>query len=157
MDTIAEPEKSAYELERGKPLPTRNHSILEPRIGLALSRFSDRFDVLVEPTLKAGDRKLTPDLALLPRRKRDWLHDEDPIGTTPLLTVEIVSAMQSLNSTMENLDTYFAQGVKSCWVVLIPFKSLTVFHSVDDSRTHDRGVVRDEALDVEVNLDALFA
>ena len=138
-------------------MPTRNHGKIQMKLGVELCRYSARFDVLSEPTIKVGDANRTPDLALFPVQPSDWRHDEYPILQIPLLTVEILSPTQGFNSIIEKLDTYFANGVKSCWVVQPAAKSLTVFHSIDDSRTFDRGVVRDEALEIEVNLDTLFA
>ncbi len=113
MDTMAEPEKSAYELERGKPMPSFNHSVIQPQLVIALSRFQDRYTISCEPTLIFSGVRFTPDVALFPAQQTDWSHDQYPIEKIPLLAIEILSPTQGFNSMIEKLDAYFAHGVKS--------------------------------------------
>ncbi len=157
MATIGEPDLSAYELERGKPAPSVNHARIQPRLIGALVRYADRFDILSELDLRLGGNDYTPNISLFPAQDTDWRHDQIRVQLAPVLAVEILSAMHGFHSIVDKLDAYFAHGTKSCWVVQPGLKTLTIFHAPDDSATHDRGVVQDSALEIEVDLDALFS
>jgi len=59
-----EKELTPYEIERDKPMPSRNHGKLQMRIGrLLLNQYESRFDIVSEPTLQMLERPRVPDLA----------------------------------------------------------------------------------------------
>ena len=44
---VEEVVRSQYEIERGKPMPSKNHSMLQQRIGVELAvHYSDRYEHL---------------------------------------------------------------------------------------------------------------
>jgi hypothetical protein len=60
---------SEYELERGKPIPSKNHGKLQMRIGhLMLDRYAQQYDVVSEATLEMPEHPRVPDLAFFPAR-----------------------------------------------------------------------------------------
>ena len=157
MATITDSGLSAYELERGKPMPSYNHGKIQARLIVALARYADRYDTLSELSLSLTGEHFPPVITLYPNQPTDWHHDQIRVEKAPVLAVEILSPTQGFNSLVPKLDAYFAHGVKSCWIIQPGLKTLTVFHSPHESATYDRGMVRDDAVGVEVDLDALFA
>jgi hypothetical protein len=48
-------------------------------------------------------------------------------------------------------------GVRSCWLVQPPLRTITVFNEEMASSTYDRGTVTDPATEIEVAIDDAFA
>ena len=89
-----------YEEERGKPMPSRNHAVIEMRLGLEFSKHRE-FDTLLELTLELVPGKwLVPDISICPHRPLDLRHDVVRLTEPPLLTVEIVSPSQGLEEIL---------------------------------------------------------
>ena len=91
MSAVAElpsTEKSAYELERGKPMPSYNHGILQARLVVLLARAGSRYEVASEVALSISGKSYTPDICLFPARPTDWDHDQIKVLTAPILAVE---------------------------------------------------------------------
>jgi hypothetical protein len=65
LENLAEErELSTYEIERDKPIPSRNHGKLQMRIGFEMmAKYRNRFDIVSEPTLQMLERPRVPDLA----------------------------------------------------------------------------------------------
>jgi hypothetical protein len=58
-------EKSQYELERGKPIPSKNHSIIQKRITKFIEeKYPNKFEILPELSLdiRTAGREKVPDL-----------------------------------------------------------------------------------------------
>ncbi len=154
MESITE--ISAYELERGKPMPSRNHAKLQSRIAKAIAdRNEDRYDVLTEISLELS-RPVTPDIALYPTEPTDWLEDEIKMTTPPLCVVEIISPTQGNQELVDKLDVYFAAGVQSCWIVIPTFRIINVFSAKHDYKTFLTGELYDEKLDIRIDLNHIF-
>lgn len=147
-----------YELERGKPTPSRNHSVLEPRIGFALMRsLKPEWQVHIEVSLELSTGNVTPDLAVLPTTPSDWLNDEIRVTQAPLAAIEILSPSQSLNDLLEKLEIYFGAGTQSVWVVIPPLQLIRVYYDLDTYQTFEvNEVLTDEKLGVSLNLSDLF-
>lgn len=153
--TAAEP-LSAYELERGKPTPSRNHTIAQQNLGLEFAK-DRRFFPHPELTLRLPDGDLTPDISIFPRVPVDWDHDESQVAEPPLLVVEILSPHQGMEPVMDKLDRYFAHGVQSCWIVTPFLKTISIITADRARRTFDRGEAIDPAIGITANVDAVFA
>ncbi|UFH55904.1 Uma2 family endonuclease [Spirosoma sp. KNUC1025] len=154
MESVAE--ISDYELERGKPMPSKNHGKLQFRIAKAISdNTGERFDILTEVSLELS-RPVTPDIALFPAEPSDWLEDEIKVKKPPLSVVEILSPTQGNQELIDKLDIYFAAGVQSCWIVIPTFRLINVFTAKHDYKTFLTGELFDEKLDIRVNLDLIF-
>src|SRR3990172_7445792 len=118
---------SEYELERGKPMPSTNHSFIQLVLGSMFLRYSKQFTFLSEVSLKLGEFRATPDISVYPKFTINWLHDEIKKTKPPLLVVEIISPMQGMQDVIDKIEKYFENGVKSCWLVLPAIQSNTVF------------------------------
>ncbi len=149
---------SPYELERGKPMPSKNHSKIEARLSFALiSRYETLYDVLTEPSLELSSGKANPDVALYPISQGDWERDETKITAPPITTVEILSPTQSLNELVEKIrDVYFPAGVKSSWIIIPPLKTVHIFYPDSPTETFTAGTLTDKATGVELRLEEIF-
>jgi Uma2 family endonuclease len=149
---------SDYERERGKPMPNRLHSSAQLNLSTALkSRYNKRLRAFPELTIKIGEATATPDIAVYPYFELNWSErvpaaEDEP----PLLAVEIISPSQTLTAMLEKAATYFAHGVKSCWIVQPELRIISVLHPAEPPVTFTQGVVRDSALNIEISIEEVF-
>lgn len=145
-----------YERERGKPMPSLNHGVVQAKFSFALiSACQDRYLVGSEVTL-GTEPPLTPDLIVTGERHLDWLRDEVRLKEAPLTAIEIVSPSQSINDFIPRIETYFRFGVQSAWLVHPPLKQVEVFGPDKDPKVINEGVIVDPALDVRIALEEIF-
>ncbi|MGI8601539.1 MAG: Uma2 family endonuclease [Verrucomicrobiales bacterium] len=156
MSTAVDERPATYEEERGKPMPSLHHSLVQSRLLLELSKTPAYF-ALSELTLEFNGKPYTPDICVYPREDIDWQHDEVRRSVPPLLAVEIFSPMQGSKEVMDKVDVYLQNGVKSCWVVSPPLKTLAVYRAGQVSVSHTSGIVTDEATGLAADLAAVFA
>lgn len=153
-DPIAEEVLSDYELERGKPMPSWNHSRIQ---ALIIGEFlkDKRFDVLSELTIRL-DKDYTPDISIYPRRPTNWQHDIVKSTEVPLLVVEIFSPQQAPMQVMSKLDAYFEAGVKSCWLITPHLRLISIITADRVRRNFDKGTVTDPAIGITAEVEAVF-
>ena len=153
-DPIAEEVLSDYELERGKPMPSWNHSRIQ---ALIIGEFlkDKRFDVLSELTIRL-EKDYTPDISIYPRRPTNWQHDTVKPTEVPLLVVEIFSPQQAPMQVMSKLDAYFEAGVKSCWLITPHLRLISIITADRVRRNFDKGTVTDPAIGITAEVDAVF-
>ncbi len=156
-DLPTEERPLTYEEERGKPMPSKNHAIIEMNLGMEFAKYSE-LRVMPEVTLELcpGDWKV-PDLSVYPREPMDLRHDLARTTEPPLLTVEIVSPSQGMQEIMKKVDFYLAHRVKSVWVVTPPLREVTIFLPDGSQQSHHGGTVRDPATGLTADLEAVFA
>ena len=146
----------SYEEERGKPLPSRNHSVVQTNLGCEFKR-SAQFRILSELDLDLRGHHLTPDLCVYPAGpidfSRDILRRTDP----PLLVAEILTLGQLIEDGMDKISRYLESGVKSCWMVIPPTQSITVFSPDGAQKTFTEGTVTDPAIGLSAELAAVFS
>lgn len=148
---------SDYEKERGKPMPSFNHAMIQANLIAEFHRSRD-FRPGSELTMDIGiGHPVTPDISLYPRRPLDLLDDIAKTTEPPVTTVEIVSPGQSSAEMMKRVHSYLAHGVKSCWLVDPPMHQVTVFTVDGQRKIYDEGVVTDPATGVTADLAAVFA
>lgn len=149
--------KSNYELERGKPMPSKNHSLVQILLGTELvNRYREKYTILSELSLKLDEFTSTPDLCLYPRLPINWIHDEVKMTDPPLLIIEILSSKQSVDELVQKIEKYFEHGVKSCWLVQPVLGAITVF--TPDMKPHifSSGEVVDPTCNIRVSLENIF-
>ena len=146
-----------YERQRGKPLPSFNHGIVQANLIVALNvACRDRFSIASELSL-ASEPPMTPDVSVCNMRKPDWLHDEKQVAQAPLTVVEITSPSQSVDDFIPKIEDYFRFGVQSVWLVQPPLKQVVVFTPEMDPQIYIQGDVIDPTLDVKVALKEVFS
>ena len=146
-----------YEQERGKPLPSLNHGVVQAKLSFALiSAYQDQYLVGSEITL-ATEPPLTPDLIVSSERQLDWLRDEIRVAEAPLTVFEIVTPSQSINEFIPRIESYFRFGVKSVWLVHPPFKQVVIFRPDMELQVYNEGEVVDRALGFKIALSEIFS
>ncbi|GAB2630807.1 hypothetical protein GCM10027035_26840 [Emticicia sediminis] len=149
--------EAEYLLERGKPMPSKNHSKLESRLARLLGNdYEEKYDIFVELSLELNTGRVTPDLCFFKPEVSDWLEDEIRVKNAPLGVIEIVSPKQSTQDLVDKLDLYFGAGVLSCWIVIPTFKMINIFHAKHDYKTFMSGELLDEKLGIRLNLEEVF-
>lgn len=145
-----------YELERGKPMPSKNHGLVQASLCAHLFRSGGDYSILSELSLELGGRKLTPDLSVYSKLITDWQHDEVRMTEPPLMVVEILSPRQSVDDLVQKADAYFEAGVKSCWIVQPTFESIAVLEPETKPNLYTHGEVVDPATGVTVKIEEIF-
>jgi Uma2 family endonuclease len=153
-------ELSDYETERGKPMPSKRHSLIQTNIGTAIkNRYKRQYRTMSELSMRLHGEKFVPDLAVYPFDASDWSKEEIEMTLTPLLIVEIESPSQSTDEMKEKADKYFAAGVRSVWLVLPALAGVMVLHPESKSRFFSEGEivdVVDDVLNIRIPVDEVF-
>ena len=145
-----------YEQERGKPVPGFNHSILQPRLIIALAR-SDKFEVMSELNLCLSGWKCVPDICLFPKGAGLLKHDIAWVTEVPLMAIEIFSPSQTMDEMTEKVDKLLEAGVKSVWLVLPAVRVISIFQQDALPISVTTGTLTDPATGIQVEVDAIFA
>ncbi len=146
----------SYEQERGKPMPSRNHSVAQARLIIEFAR-DGRFEPMSELALSVAGDSYTPDLSVYEKSTFDWRKDVIRQSEMPLTVVEIFSPQQGYEQVMNKVRTYLANGVKSCWVVVPPLKTVTICLPDGTESVFHGGDAVDSATGLSANLDRVFA
>ncbi|MCB0517902.1 MAG: Uma2 family endonuclease [Lewinellaceae bacterium] len=159
MDSATLPIQSDYETERGKPMPSKLHSVITQRLTVFLvNRYGDKFEILPELTLDTPGERTTPDIAICEPEAIDFSKDEVKRKEPPLATIEILSPTQILQTLLDKTNEYFSFGVKSCWVILPTLKTIYVYSAPYQFEVFSPGdEVFDAKLDIRLPIDTLFA
>ncbi len=147
---------SDYEIERNKPMPSFNHAIVQANL-IALLHQIKNFRIASELSLVLADWPSVPDISIYPKRPLDFKNDQIKVKEAPLCVVEIISPTQSLTELTDKAREYFAHGVKSCWLVLLPLTTICVFSSPEDCEYFRADqTLKDKVLDISLPLKEVF-
>lgn len=151
-------EVSQYELERGKPIPSKLHGRVQLRLGTVLENtYGDQFSFLSELSIDLNDWESVPDIVIYPKMEFDYSKDEVRVTMPPLCAIEILSPTQSLQELLDKAQEYFGHGVKSCWLVIPRLKNIYVF---SDPQTYTmfrvEQTLADAALGISLDLAEVF-
>ena len=146
----------SYEEERGKPMPSLNHSAIQINVAVEFAR-NRAYRVHSELTLDIAGKAYTPDLSVYPRQTLDLRHDQIRATAPPLLVVEVFSPKQGLQDVTDKVDAYFAHGVKSCWVVVPPLNAVRIIAADGYEETFHSGVVKDPVTGLTAELSSVFS
>ena len=157
METLA-PEISDYELERGKPMPSRNHSIVQLNVGFELkTRYREQYRFMSEINIDVAGRMQVPDVGIFEKVPIDMAHDEIVLTQLPLTTVEILSPSQALSELIGKANGYFQAGVKSCWIVVPEVSGIFLYAAPGEYTFFNKGqTLTDPATGIELPLAPLF-
>lgn len=158
MDTFVAP-FTDYETERGKPMPSFNHSAIQVNAVIALaSRYRTKYRFTSETSLELEGWGSTPDVLIFPPTPLNLKADKVKVKESPLGIIEILSPTQSLNDLVDKADQYFEYGVKSCWII-IPSMGGVAIYSAPGKYTffNENDTARDQVLGLEVPVAELFA
>ena len=146
----------SYEEERGKPVPSLNHGAIQTNLAMEFCK-NRTYRVVSELTLDISGVRHTPDLSVHPRQALDLRHDVIRATTPPLLTVEIFSPQQGTQEVMDKVDAYFRFGVKSCWIVAPPLRTVRILTADGYEETFHTGTVKDPVTGLTANLEEVFS
>ncbi|MEQ1746025.1 MAG: Uma2 family endonuclease [Saprospiraceae bacterium] len=113
------------------------------------AHYSNRFEFFTELTLDTPSEKSIPDICICPLEPVDFFHDEIKRKDPPLVTIEILSPSQAVQTLVDKTTDYFSFGVKSCWIVLPSLQSIYVFKAPMDHEVFSLG---DELYDPNVDI-----
>lgn len=157
METLT-PEIFDYELERGKPMPSLNHSIVQANATFEpKSHYREQFRFMSEVNIDIAGRVMVPDIGIFPKMMAGMANDSIVVQQAPLTTIEIYSPSQALSELIGKANAYFQAGVKSCWIVL-PEVSGNFVYNAPGKYTffHDGETLIDSATGIELPLAPLF-
>ena len=160
MEAVIEiAELSDYERERGKPMPSLNHSILQGNLVFTLKlNYRKQFTFLPEINLIMPHRpNAVPDIAIYPKLAIDFLHDQTAMTQFPITAIEIVSSSQSNDDILDKFERYFLAGVQSCWLVMPSMKAIAVYSGIGRYTFFtDADTLTDSATSIELPLAEVF-
>ena len=159
MEAVIE-QVSAYELERGKPMPTLNHAYVQKNLLVSLDyRYRKTHTVLSELNLTMPERPDTvPDVAIYLKLTIDFFNDVTSMTDMPLTVVEIVSPSQSDAEILAKFKRYFEAGVSSCWLVMPSFQAVAVYTEFGKYRFFsENDTLIDSVTNIEIVLSDIFA
>ncbi len=153
-------EISEYEIERNKPMPSKNHSIVQKNLLVCTDfRYRKIYTVLSEIDIIMPEKPNTvPDIAIYPKLKIDFFDDEVGMTEMPLTAIEIISPSQTDTELIKKINRYFSAGVKSCWLVNPAFQAIYVYSEIGKYQFFNAGMtLSDPATGIELPLDEIFA
>lgn len=149
---------SEYELERGKPMPSTVHSLVQGNLVYLLkANYNETYHIFPELSLDMPDKPSVPDIAIYPKFEIDLLHDVLKRNDVPLTTIEILSPSQSLDELVEKSYRYFELGIKSCWIVLPSMKAIAVYQTPGSyTFFNEADILQDNHLNIQLPLTDIF-
>lgn len=149
-------EMTDYERERGKPMPSIQHSRVQRKL---LRQMMDeaRYEPFPEINLNLNGNKSVPDIAVFQKSKVPP-DDDDSVWITvpPQLTIEILSPGQSLKSLFDKAALYLQNGVEEAWVLIPEIQSITVCKPGGVQKTFVEGSVTHDSTGITVEIERTF-
>ena len=137
-------------------MPSRNHGRVQTNL-IAEFVQQRQFSIYSELTLNVSGTNYTPDISVYPQEAADYRHDEACRADLPLLAVEILSPTQSHQEVVEKAEVYLRNGVKSCWIVTPPLRTLTVLLPDGREEVFRSGVAKDPVTGMSADLAKVFS
>src|SRR5436309_9882227 len=156
MATVVPTRPLSYEEERGKPMPSRNHGRVQTNLILEFGH-QQQFSTYSELTLFVAGTNYTPDISVYPREPADYRHDEASRADLPLVAVEIFSPSQSHQEVVEKAEVYLRNGVKSCWIVSPPLRTVTILLPDGREEVFHSGLAKDPITGLTADLVKVFS
>jgi Uma2 family endonuclease len=148
---------SDYELQRGKPMPSKLHSVIQTNIATFLKYgYKPQYQVLTELSIRLQGNKYVPDIALYDKNASNWQEEEIEMTLPPLLAIEIESPSQATDEMKAKADKYLSAGVRSVWLVMPALAGVMVLHSAAKARFFSDGDVVDEVLSIRIPVGEIF-
>ena len=135
--------------------PSYQHGYVCLNLGSALKQL-DVYSIFSELTLLI-EKDYIPDICVYPKRRVDFIA-EDIIKMTemPLAVMEVLSPSQTIMEVLEKFEVYFEAGIKSCWLVIPPAQTVTVYTAPGKGQLFKTGEIADSVLDIRIPIDVIF-
>jgi len=150
--------KSGYEQERGKPMPSKNHAIVQGNLNFALRNILGKtYRVLPEVSIQLESIERIPDIALYKNLEFTPGSDEVRLSEAPVAVMEIISPSQTVSELISKSYQYFEHGVISYWLVIPDLRSIYVFSDKNEYEVFSKNeVLMDKKLDIKLQLEEIF-
>lgn len=154
-------EKTAYELERNKPMPSRKHSKVQARLILQIGKsYEQTYEIYSELTLRLpqAPQDFVPDLCLYAVGALPNIGEDDvQVTVPPLCAIEIISPTQSLNELIQKVNAYFAYQVQTVWLVLPEMQNISVYTAPNEYEIYKiNQTLQDHKLGITLDLQQVF-
>ncbi|MDX2304705.1 MAG: Uma2 family endonuclease [Microscillaceae bacterium] len=157
METITTAQLSEYEKERGKPMPSKNHGLIQSNLtGLLFASYRKTYSFPTELTLHLGEKDYVPDICIYPKMTFNGRQDEIRMTEVPITAIEIISPTQGQEEIMKKFETYFAHGVQSCWFVQTLTDSISIFLPDNQVLVFHQEILSDPTSRIAVDLREVF-
>ncbi|GAB4408126.1 MAG: hypothetical protein OHK0053_34840 [Microscillaceae bacterium] len=157
MQTTEIASLSDYEIERGKPMPSKNHGLLQGNLtGLLFAAYRQQYSILTEVTLELGEKIFTPDICIYPKMAFNALQDEVRLKQAPLTAIEILSPTQGTEHFEGKFAHYFAHGIGSVWFVEPMIRTIAIFLPEQAMQVFHDTVLKDPYTQIEIDLREVF-
>ena len=154
---IEQPALTDYEIERGKPMPSFNHSVIQARLSKEiLVNYEDRFTIGSELSLDATTPPTVPDLCIYPETPMNWLEDQVSVSRVPLTVIEIISPSQTVTELTKKAQLFFTIGVASYWLVQSTFRSVVILQPNADELVFHNDTLTDPTNGISIDLKKVF-
>lgn len=151
---------SDYELERGKPIPSLNHSIIQTYLVVILRiNFGKAFTIgsKVDLDLPNTQRPTVPDIAIFSKRELALSKDVVKVKEAPLTAIEILSPSQRIEDVKDKIfQNYFPAGVKSAWLIIPTARTVSIYTPDEKFKTYATGKFTDPTNDITLDIDDVF-
>jgi len=150
--------KSDYELERGKPIPSKNHGFIQTKLAVLISKScEDKYEVASEINVLINGNVKVPDLAIFQEATYTPGYDEINVEEIPVGVIEILSPKQSLADLIVKSYQYFEAGVKSYWLALPETQTIYVYYAPNEYYAYfQKGTLVDNKLGIEIDVAKVF-
>ncbi len=146
-----------YELERGKPMPSFNHAIIQARISQQLlNGYEEEYTVGSELSLDATTPPTVPDLCIYPKTPMNWLDDQVSVSKVLLTVVEIIPPSQTITELTKKAQLFFTIGVASYWLVQPTFRSGVIMQPAADELVFHNDILTDPTNGISIDLKKVF-
>jgi Uma2 family endonuclease len=159
VENWAEREMTAYELERGKPMPSFNHSYIQNELIIEINlKYRKTYTTMPELTLAMPEKpNCVPDITIYHKMNANFLHDKITYSEMPITTIEIVTPTQSIDEILLKFERYFFAGVQSCWLVQPSLKVINVYSNIGKYEYFNENMnLIDNVTGIELNLSEIF-
>jgi len=156
----ADNELSAYEIERNKPMPSKNHGYLQTRLSSEIDHlYRKQFTIFSEIEILMPERpNCVPDVAIYPKMEINFWDDELVMTEMPLIAIEIVSPTQSDTDLVKKINRYFEAGIRSCWLVMPSFQAISVYSGIGKYQFFSSEMIlKDAVANIELSLIDIFS
>jgi Uma2 family endonuclease len=147
-----------------------NHSLAQAKLTILLGSY-DRLTIMTELSLDISQHDLSkyrldaknelkPDICayLEPPVIPEGEDDLVTVSQMPDLAIEVLSPRQAVSYLVRKIKAYFELGVRSCWLVIPPAKTINVYSQPNKNNPfgmNDTEVV-DEVMDIHLPIQKVF-
>lgn len=146
-----------FEEYQSEDIMSLNHSRIINRVGVALSKYDDEYDVFPELELELTTGKCKPDVAVYKNLPADWFNDIMFFNQPPIIAVEVLSPKQALTDlTDKALKQYFPAGVQVVWLIVPTLRLVQTVLPDGSMATWSSGIMHDPVTNMNLDLGYLF-